>query len=101
MNPRNTIVTETDEVVHTNHGKGEFCDKCGKKKDTRKVGTLYLCVSCRIGSATYERTLLYKNEFICWCGNIREVEGASTCKTCGKMLCGLCGDYCKDHLGDK
>lgn len=90
---------EEEEGKKSRHGLGEFCDKCEKKKDTKKVGKLYLCKSCRAGAGTYIRTLSYKNQFGCWCGNIREVENAPTCKVCGKMLCGLCGDYCKDHLG--
>lgn len=26
---------------------GEFCDSCGKKKDTKKYGKFYLCTPCR------------------------------------------------------
>jgi hypothetical protein len=103
VNPR--ITAEEIELngveVHTKHGIGKNCSKCGKRKDTKKIGELFLCTSCRTGQSVYTSTLNWKNEFKCGCGNLEEVEKASTCKTCGKMLCGLCGDYCTDHLGEK
>jgi hypothetical protein len=103
VNPR--ISAEEAELngveIHTKHGIGRNCTKCGKRKDTKKVGELFLCKTCREGAGTYVRTLGYENRFVCPCGNQELVENASTCKTCGKMLCGLCGDYCTDHLGGK
>jgi len=32
------------------------------------------------------------------CGKTTTVESNHTCKTCGRMLCGDCGDRCKDHI---
>ncbi len=38
------------------------------------------------------------NQLICGgCEKITMVESPYTCKTCGRMLCGKCGEYCKDH----
>jgi hypothetical protein len=86
---------------NTGHTKGKICDKCKKQKPTKKVGNEFLCKDCREGAGTYIRTLGYENLFVCPCGNQEEVIKSSSCKTCGKMLCGLCGDYCTDHLGEK
>jgi len=35
------------------------------------------------------------------CKNITSIESEFTCKTCGRMLCGECGDTCLDHLEGK
>lgn len=87
-----------DDVKVSRHGRGGFCDGCGKKKDTKKVGKSYLCVTCRTGShiSVIEP---YENTMKCWCSNTKPVAEAKTCKTCGAMICGLCGDYCENHLG--
>jgi NADH pyrophosphatase NudC (nudix superfamily) len=35
------------EEIPTKHGSGRFCTKCGKKKDTKKVGKIFLCKKCK------------------------------------------------------
>ena len=35
------------------------------------------------------------------CSNNTTVESEHTCKTCGRMLCGSCGEFCKDHAPNK
>jgi hypothetical protein len=35
------------------------------------------------------------------CSNNTTVDSPHTCKTCGRMLCGMCGEYCKEHLSKK
>ena len=31
------------------------------------------------------------------CGKIISVSSEFSCKTCGRMLCGECGEFCEDH----
>lgn len=31
------------------------------------------------------------------CPNITTIQSPYICKTCGRMLCGWCGEYCADH----
>lgn len=31
------------------------------------------------------------------CDKITTVDSDHACLTCGRMLCGHCGEYCKDH----
>jgi len=31
------------------------------------------------------------------CANLTSVASQHTCKTCGRTLCGECGNLCKDH----
>lgn len=85
----------------TKHRKGRLCSKCFQRKDTEKIGELYICATCKEGKEIKRNSFVYVNSFQCWCGNIRPVETANTCESCGKMICGLCGNRCKDHLETK
>lgn len=46
----NNLTKEEIQIITgrvSKHGKGKVCDKCGKRKKTKKVGRRYLCDTCR------------------------------------------------------
>jgi len=35
------------------------------------------------------------------CNASTQIDSKYTCKVCGRMLCGNCGSYCKDHKAEQ
>jgi len=78
---------------------GEYCDDCGaraKGKSHARVGKQFLCENCRKKHNNVWEGL--SSRMGCGnCSNITSVSSKFSCKVCGRMLCGECGEYCKDH----